>query len=55
MTHVNEDMSKILEYLCRNDQDLNGTQVKFDKMDAYQSENLLVCICVRLSTNVTIH
>lgn len=44
MTLVNEDMSNILEYLSRNDQDYDGINSKIDKMDSFQTGNLLVRI-----------
>ncbi|XP_047532291.1 uncharacterized protein LOC125067636 isoform X1 [Vanessa atalanta] len=41
MTLVNEDMSKILEYLSRNDQEYDGVISKSEKMDSFQPDRLL--------------
>lgn len=56
MTLVNEDMSKILDYLSRNDQDYDGVYSKVEKMENFQPDRLLVRICIftRTLTNVTL-
>ncbi|CAH2087449.1 unnamed protein product [Euphydryas editha] len=41
MTLVNEDMSNILEYLSRNDQDYDEVNPKVEKMDNFQQDRLL--------------
>lgn len=40
MTLINEDMNRILEYLTRNDQELDGANIK---MDCFQQDTLMVC------------
>lgn len=42
MTHANEDVNRILEYLQKNDQDLDGVNAKGGKMDIYNQDGLLV-------------
>lgn len=45
MTHEYEDnMNRILEYLTRNDQELENVNLKFDKVDNYEQASLMVSI-----------
>lgn len=45
MTHEYEDnMNRILEYLTRSDQDLENVNLKFDKVDSFQQDGLMVSI-----------
>lgn len=43
MTHEYADnMNRILEYLTRNDQELENVNLKFDKVDSFQPDSLMV-------------
>lgn len=43
MTHeYEENVNRILEYLTRNDQDLDGVNKKLNKMDSFHQESLMV-------------
>lgn len=43
MNHDYEDnMNRILDYLTRNDQDLDTKSMRVEKMDSYQQDSLLV-------------
>lgn len=52
MTHANEDVNRIVEYLQRNDQDFDTVHAKGVKMDIYSQEELLVSIIIHFNMHI---